>query len=467
MFQSIFRKWLVASIAITIAILLILTIVISWLVQRDYYRQSLDQLNDRALSVEHAYDRFLLNEITLPERKKEWKRLEQEYNVSISIIGKKVKYLKQDLFDVGVRPDVKGWVSSVSEGNRVNEIARFRQQDGEKMLIVGVPLRKNKEVVASAFIYSPVTDVKQLAAPIRRSIWLVALVCAGPLMILLWFATRQIVRPMQELNTAATAVSNGDFASRVTVEGNDEVARLGTSFNLMAERIERIEEQRRRLIMEMSHELRTPLTSIRGTLQAVADGILTDREQTEFIALSLQESERLGKLIDQILEVSAFEEHQIQFEYRKVDMSELVEQTVQQLMPKADALGMRLQAFIQKDKPIVMRADPMRMRQLLINLIGNALDHNAAGTKVAVKLSGSLQKVELSVRDDGQGIASEHIPHLFERLYKAESSRSTRGSGLGLTISRHIVLAHGGTIHADSALGEGTEIHVGLPLVRR
>ncbi|RED59199.1 HAMP domain-containing sensor histidine kinase [Cohnella lupini] len=466
MFQSIFRKWVVAAIAITIAILLILTFVISWLVQKDYYRQSLDQLNDRATSVENAYHRFLQSEITLSELRKEWKRMEQENNVSISIIGKKVKYLKQDLFDVGVRPDVKVWVSSVNEGNRVNEIARFRQQDGEKMLIVGFPLRMDNEVVASAFIYSPVTDVQQLAAPIRRSIWLVAVCCAGPLLILLWFATRRVVKPIQELSIAATAVSNGDFASRVTTKGNDEVARLGNSFNLMAERIERIEEQRRRLIMEMSHELRTPLTSIRGTLQAVADGILTDREQSEFIALSLQESERLGKLIDQIMELSAFEEHQIRFDFQEVDMNELVEQTAQQLKPKAEALGMRLKVAMQKDNAIVMRADPMRLRQALVNLIGNALDHNLAGTKILVKLFMNHQRVGISVQDDGQGIEPEHMPHLFERLYKAESSRSTRGSGLGLTISRHIVHAHGGKIHAESTRGKGTEIRVDLPHVR-
>jgi signal transduction histidine kinase len=103
----------------------------------------------------------------------------------------------------------------------------------------------------------------------------------------------------------------------------------------------------------------------------------------------------------------------------------------------------------------------------LVNLIGNALEHNKKGTTVVVRLQGQTHKVRLTVQDNGQGIAEEHLPHLFERLYKAESSRTSKGSGLGLTISRHIVLAHGGIIAAESEMGKGTQIHVELPLVRR
>jgi signal transduction histidine kinase len=466
MLNSIFRKWLVASIAITFAILLILTVTISWLVQREFYRQNLNQLNNRAYTVEQSYERFSQGDLTLAEFRKELKRIEQENNVKISIIGKRVKFLKQDLYEVGVRPDIKSWVISVSEGNRVEKIAKFRNHDDTKMLIVGIPLLKNNQVVASAFIYKPVADVKQLAVPIRRSIWLVALVCAGPLIFLLWFSTRRFVRPIQKIDEAAASIANGDFTSRVEIRGNDEIARLGTSFNIMCGRMERIEEQRRRLIMEIAHELRTPLTSIRGTLQAISDGILTGQEQTEFIALSLNESQRLGKLIDNIHELSAFEEHQIQFDFKKVDLTELVDQTVLQFKYKAEEMGMQLQLDINKDKHLSLHADPVRIRQVLTNLIGNALDHNRKGTTVIVHLYGNQQKVRLTVQDNGQGIAPEHLPHLFERLYKAESSRSSKGSGLGLTISRFIVHAHGGTIHGVSELGKGTEIHVELPLVR-
>jgi signal transduction histidine kinase len=334
------------------------------------------------------------------------------------------------------------------------------------MLIVGIPLIKNNQVVASAFIYKPIADVKQLAVPIRRSIWLVALVCAGPLIILLWFFTRRLVRPIQKMDEAAATIANGDFTSRVEIRGNDEVARLGSSFNIMTGRMERIEEQRRRLLMEIAHELRTPLTSIRGTLQAISDGILSDQEQTEFIALSLNESRRLGKLIDNIHELSAFEEHQIQFDFKKMDLTELVEQTVLQFKYKSEEMGMHLQLDTNMDKHISLHADPVRIRQVLINLIGNAIDHNRKGTTIMVRLYGNQQKIKLTVQDNGQGIAPEHLPHLFERLYKAESSRSSKGSGLGLTISRFIVHAHGGTIRAISELGRGMEIHIELPLIR-
>ncbi|UHA75411.1 sensor histidine kinase [Paenibacillus sp. 481] len=463
MLNSIFRKWLVASIAITVAILLILTITISWLVQQQFYRQGLNQLNDRSITVERAYKQFSQGKLTYVEFRQELKRVEQEHHIKISIFGKKVKYSKKDLYEIGVRPDIESWVNAVSEGHRIEEIAKFRKQDDSKTLIIGFPLMKNKQVAASAFVYLPIEDVKQLAAPIRKSVWLVSLAGAGPLILLLWFAARKFVRPIRKMDKAASSIANGDFTSRVEIKGNDEIARLGSSFNLMAERIERIEEQRGRLIMEVAHELRTPLTSIRGTLQALSDGILTTKEQQEFIALSLEETLRLGQLINNIHELSAFEEHQIKFEFKTVDLTELVDQTVLQFKHKA---GMKLQVDMEKEKHISLEADPVRIRQLLINLIGNALDHNPEGTSVIVRLYGNQQKVKVIVQDNGRGIAPEHLPHLFERLYKAESSRSFRGSGLGLTISRFIVHAHGGTILVVSELGKGTEIHVELPLVR-
>ena len=123
------------------------------------------------------------------------------------------------------------------------------------MLVVGFPLYKNGEIVASAFVYAPVANMNELAAPIRRSIWLVALAAAGPLLLLLWFAARRFANPIRKLDKAARAVAGGDFTLRVDARGQDELARLGMSFNTMAERIERIEEQRRRLIAEIAHEL--------------------------------------------------------------------------------------------------------------------------------------------------------------------------------------------------------------------
>ncbi|MFC5650959.1 ATP-binding protein [Paenibacillus solisilvae] len=466
MLNSIFRRWLVVSLSITITILLILTVTVSWLVQRDYYRQGLKQLNERAESVELAYEEFSQGDLQAADFRKELRRIEKENHVSITILGKKMKVLKQELYEVGVRPDIRSWVTSVSEGNRVEEIEKFRNQDDTKMLIVGFPLKKDNRIVASAFIYSPAADVKQLAAPIRRSIWLVAIACAGPLIILLWFAIRRIAGPIQKMSEAAMAVANGEFASRVEIHGKDEVARLGASFNMMAERMERVEERRRRLIMEIAHELRTPLTSIRGTLQALTDGILTNEEQSEFIALSLQESLRLGKLIDQIHELSAFEEHQIQFEFKRIDMTELTDQTVLQFKHKAESQGIQLQFVSNKHTPIILKADPVRLRQAIINLIGNALDHNQQGTTVTVQLAADQQKVKLIVQDNGQGISAEHIPHIFDRLYKADDSRSSKGSGLGLTITRYIVQAHQGTIRAVPERGKGTEMHVELPLNR-
>jgi two-component system, OmpR family, sensor histidine kinase BaeS len=464
MLSSIFQKWLAAYLAITFIGIIILTATISWLVQRDIYRQGLNQLSERALAVEQTFEQYKQGDMPLTNFRKDLKSVEQENGVRISIIGKRVKYLKKDLMEVGVRPDVLSWVNSVSDGNRIEKITKFRNQDEEKMLIVGFPLKANGNVLASAFVYSPITNVEQIAAPIRRTIWMIALISTGPLILLLWLATRRLVKPLTQLSQAAQLVADGDFTSRVRVNGNDEVARLGSSFNWMAERIQRIEDQRRRLIMELSHELRTPLTSIRATLQALSDGIISAAEQKEFIDLSLVESQRLGNLIDDLQELSAFEEHQIQFHFKQMDLTELVELTVLQFQHQAEQSGKRLMMETDRSIPFMMKADPERLKQVLINVIGNALGHNKGGTTVIVRLYSHQQKAKLIVQDNGPGISEEHLPRLFDRLYKAESSRSTKGSGVGLTISRYIINAHGGDIRAVSEVGKGTEIQIELPL---
>ncbi|MFC5468937.1 sensor histidine kinase [Cohnella suwonensis] len=461
--RSLFRQTLFASVAIGVVVLLLLTATINWVVQKDFYRQSFDRLGERAAGVERAYGAYSRGETSLAEFRKRLREIEQENGVRISVVGKRVKFLKQDLYEIGVKPDVRGWVASVSEGNRVEKVAKLRKQDAT-MVVVGFPLLKNGQVAASAFVYEPSADVKRLAMPIRRSIWLVALLCAGPVILLLWFATRRLVAPIRRMGNAAVAIAQGDFTSRVETRGNDEIARLGESFNVMAERMERVEDQRSRLISEISHDLRTPLTSIRGTLQAISDGILTGDEQKEFVGLGLSETARLGKLIDQLQELSAFEEHRVRFDFRKTDLAALAEKTVRQLSPKAEQAGMVFAFEGDLTAGVIARVDPDRMKQAFVNLIGNAVDHNPPGTRVAVRLQGGRRTATIVVEDDGQGVDPKHLPHLFERLYKADSSRASKGSGLGLTIVRHIVQAHGGTIRAESEPGKGTAIRIELPV---
>lgn len=170
--------------------------------------------------------------------------------------------------------------------------------------------------------------------------------------------------------------------------------------------IERVEEQRRRLLTEFSHELRTPLTSIRGTLQAVSDGILSAEERKEFADLSLAETERLGRLIGQIQELPAFEEHRVTFDFQTVNMAELAEQTVMQMKHKAEEAGMRLSA--EGDRELYAKADPARLRQVLVNLVGNAIDHNGPGTEIAVRLRRHGNRALLTVA--GSAFAEESAP---------------------------------------------------------
>lgn len=471
--NSIFRKWLLTYVGIGLAILVCVSLGLNALLQRDAYRQARQSLNGGATEIAESFGQLQQGELTIAEFRKDLKRLEQGKDIHVSIVGnKRLKYLKSELWEVGERPDVQDWVLQVRDGARVVRTSVFRKQDGERMLIVGFPLVAKGKPIASAFVYTPISDVKKMAKPLQRSLWTFSLLSAVPIALLLWFVSRRFVRPIKALSAAVEDIAGGRLSVRVRTRGADELAKLGEGFNAMAERIERIERQRKDQITDIAHELRSPLTTIRATLQGISEGMLDPLEQGEFAKLSLAEALRLGKLIDDLLELSAFEEHRITFEFADVNVNELVLQTVAQCRLKAEEKGISIgedadREGVNGEKDIILRADAGRLRQALLNLAENAIRHCVRGTAVTVGVSREPGGIRISVKDNGQGIAAEHLPHLFDRLYKGDPSRTSKGSGLGLTITRHIVEAHHGRVEVESVPGVGTTFAIRLPFGRK
>lgn len=282
--------------------------------------------------------------------------------------------------------------------------------------------------------------------------------------------SRQVVAPVQAMMHASQRIAEGHFDERVRVSGNlstdelDELAQLALSFNQMAARLERTETMRRELIADVTHELRTPLATIKGSLEGLVDGVLPGSPQM-YQQIYL-EADRLQRLVDDLQELSRVEAGAYELNRRAVPVSRLVETAFTRLSRQFQDKGVTLETLLPPGLPDV-QVDEDRIGQVLLNLVGNALQYTPQGGRVRIAAEPRREEVAMIVADTGIGIPPEHLQHIFTRFYRVDKSRSRArgGSGIGLTIARHLVEAHGGRIWVESAgPGSGSTFTFTLPL---
>jgi signal transduction histidine kinase len=282
-----------------------------------------------------------------------------------------------------------------------------------------------------------------------------------------WLLASRIVRPLTDIAGAAEHVSRGDYAVRVAVRGDDELAVVGRAFNEMAGSLASAEERRRRLLSDLAHELRTPLATIDAYLEGLTDGVVPAEPSTWQLLRS--ETGRLNRLGEDIAKVSRAEERQLDLRLERTRPETLLAEAAAAARQAFDAKGVALElATIETTPPIDIDRD--RMAEVLANLLDNALRHTPPGGTVTLSDSGDADAAILSVADTGDGLDPTELEPIFERFYRSDRSRTRDrgGSGIGLTIARALVEAHGGRLWAESdGPGTGTRFLCRLPAASR
>lgn len=313
---------------------------------------------------------------------------------------------------------------------------------------------------------------------VNRSLLLSAGISALLALLLTVILSRRILGPIEALTRAARAMERGDLGQRVRVESGDEVGELARAFNSMAGSLARNEELRRNMVSDVAHELRNPLFGIRGQVEAIQDGLLEpDAKTMDSIHGDVL---LLSRLVDDLQELAMAEAGQLKLDRSIADLSEVIHRAIRAVEPEAAAKGLTLREDLPEEPPVV-EIDPGRIGQVLQNLLRNALGHTPRGGCITISTQDSAPRtqnpeghappithpfVEVSVSDTGTGIPPEHLPHIFERFYRVDPSRSrsTGGSGIGLAIAKQLVEAHGGRLWAESEVGKGSTFHFTLPV---
>ena len=289
-----------------------------------------------------------------------------------------------------------------------------------------------------------------------------AVAAATALLVARWLA-RGMTQPLREMAKAARSMEAGDYSQRVQTRSRDEVGQLAVAFNRMSGELEDLERLRRDLVANVSHELRTPISALRALLENLLDGV--ERPDPETLQVMLAQTERLGRLVDQLLELSRLESGDVPMVRERFALPPLVARVLSEIDVMRVRRDVELAQDLPKDLPPVY-ADAERVHQVLFNLLDNAVRFTPPGGRVTVHASTKNGSVDVAVADTGPGIASEHLPRVFERFYRVDPGRSRDegGTGIGLAIARSVVEAHGGRIWAESQPGKGSVFTFELPV---
>ncbi|WP_438445728.1 sensor histidine kinase [Gorillibacterium sp. sgz5001074] len=342
---------------------------------------------------------------------------------------------------------------------------------GGSYLIYYMPLTLNNQT-SVVFLQTPVEDITEVITAVRWNIWvplLFSLVAVGAI---LFIMSRKLAGPLREMNRASLALAERNFSIRVPEGKDDEVGQLAQSFNFMIEELERWEDTRQEFLANVSHELRSPLSALRGMIVAMKDGVIPEEKRPHYLQICDLEVQRLGRLVDELLDLARIQNGSDVYRFTLLDPVAKTKEIIDLLAPVIKSKDLQFEVWMTGElpsEPVLVRLDPDRYAQILNNLLHNAMKFTPEGNRISVHLEVRHEEFQVEISDTGCGMSEEEMKRIWDRFYKADPSRTGKdggGTGLGLTIAKHLVNGMNGHISVRSRAGQGTTFSVLFPLVK-
>lgn len=328
-----------------------------------------------------------------------------------------------------------------------------------------VPIFHNDVFKGAIVMHTSLNEIKEPLERVYEIIWLAAILAImGSGFIIYYFCQKIIIKPLGKINYVADKISKGEVERRVHLSSKDEIGILAESFNTMAESLEKIEENRREFISNVSHEIRTPLTSIKGFIGAILDGVIPREKESYYLSLAQDETQRLARLVNDLLDLSAIEAGELKLNIGDVNISEIIRITIIKLENKIKEKDLNVEVYLDDDDLHVI-GDRDRLTQVVTNLVDNAIKYSNQSGLMQVKTKVKNNKVHVSIYNSGPRISEEDIKNIWSRFYKADKARSSKVStGLGLSIVRSILTQLGEDIWVRNKPDGGVEFTFTLKL---
>lgn len=459
MFSSLRSRLLTTYLVLigALAALTTLALVVTLLNNPLVHRQTFNRLEEVRRLVERRERTFLAQPRPIEELQAFATRVAEEADVRVLVVDQDGRTLA----DAPGGPAITVDATTAQAARPTRGVVR--DESGDSWLLVARPLPDGQRLILA----QPAPRVRVLAvfgdellAPIGRA----ALAAACLSLVLAALMARWIAAPLQRLAAAARAVTGRQTPPPLKPEGPTEVRAVTAAFNEMARRVQAVHQSQRDFVANVSHELRTPLTSIGGFAQAVLDGTADSPDAVRRSASVIHaEAERMRRLVEELLDLARLEAEAPDMRREPLTLEPILRAAVEAVRPRAAAAGISLDVRI--DKLPLVSGDADRLRQVVDNLLDNAIKHTPSGGRLTLTAAATERgrQIEMVVEDTGVGIPPEDLPRVFERFYRVDKSRpAAGGTGLGLAICKEIVEAHGGSIRVESRVGEGTRVVVGL-----
>lgn len=328
-----------------------------------------------------------------------------------------------------------------------------------------------RPIISDGLYYGAImfnTPITEINAPLKRVyqiIWITAVVAIISFSIVIYyFSQKIIINPLGQMNQVAQRIAKGEVDKRVNINTEDEIGQLARSFNMMADSLEEVDKNRRDFISNVSHELRSPITSIKGFIGGILDGVIPKEKENYYLSITYEETQRLTRLVNDLLDLSAMEAGKFKLSIRSLDINELIRRIILKFETKLHTKRLKVDVVLTGNQ-LFVKGDPDRITQVITNLLDNAIKYVEEGGNVKITTKTRGPKAYISVFNNGPTIEKEDINRIWDRFYKADKARTTKAStGLGLPIVRNILTQHGEDIWAENKEGEGVTFTFTLTL---
>ena len=363
----------------------------------------------------------------------------------------------------GKHDNLKIHTSIIDSVSQQGEIVEKTHISNLLYFVVGCPIISDGVTIGAVFALAN-TGVQTLVLEFLRIFIISAFFCLILAFICIYYLTKKMVTPLQQMSNAAKQFASGDFSYRVKINGSDELADLGRAFNDMADALDVLEGSRRSFVSNVSHELKTPMTSIAGFIDGILDGTIPNNKQDYYLEIVSTEIRRLSRLVVSMLNMSKIESGDLEMKPSNYDITDQIIHILLTFEQKIENKSIEIRG-LDALRPTYIVADPDMIYQAVYNLFDNAVKFTNNGGYIEVKLTEHNTDIEVSIKNSGTGIKAEELSHVFEPFYKVDKSRSldSKGAGLGLYIVKLMIEMHGGRVVAKSDNVETAEFSFNLP----
>ena len=469
--KSIFTKQLLLYVGTLLAVFILVGITLSMVYTQHYMDEAKENLINQGMKISKEYKKAYYFTGDLSNLEYELQILEGYMAASIFFIDKNgvVVLTSPGINDAWIGQAIanEGVIKSVLEGNVVTLQGKINGMFDEPVLTVGYPLQTDQ--IAGIFMCTSMTEIERSLQGMYKMGFIILTAVMSIGIVLVYIFSKKITKPLLQMNEATKVIAGGNFEQRIEIKSEDEIGQLAESFNHMAESLDKYEKVRRDFIANVSHDLRSPLTSIQGFLGAILDGTIPQEKQFHYLNIVLEETKRLTKLTNDIVELSRAQTSNITLEKTRFDINTLIRESIERLEPRLQQKDIKIDAIFAEKETFVC-ADEDKIARVIYNLVDNAIKFSDIGKKIEVEtVLQQNKKLLVSIKDYGKGIAEEDLKYIFDRFYKVDSSRGKdkTGSGLGLCIVREFLLAHGENIAVKSEKDKGTTFVFTLKLAEK